>query len=192
MDGEENELTFDEILKDPTYQAEFDKRVQKAIEKNKTTTEEAFNKKLEEALAGREEEMRKNIQEEIEAKQKEAEEMAKMSEAEKYKKLLDQQNQKMTEYEKKLALVARKERLNNYVKEKGYDLAILDLVSAETLTDANLEGEVDKVNETFSNKVSKALDDKLKEAGDTVLGNKGKDKGPSFDFGFQSIKPETK
>ena len=59
-------LTFDEILEDATYQAEFDKRVQKAIEKSMAAKENEFREK-ERALANKEEEIRKNVLEEMES-----------------------------------------------------------------------------------------------------------------------------
>ena len=72
------ELDLDAILaEDGEYQAAFDKKIAKALEKNKADIDAEVNKKLEAALAGREEEIRKAIQEDIDAKQKEAEEMAK-------------------------------------------------------------------------------------------------------------------
>ena len=42
---DEDVLTFDEILEDATYQAEFDKRVQKAIEKSLAAKENEFKEK---------------------------------------------------------------------------------------------------------------------------------------------------
>lgn len=58
-------MDFDEILKDPKYQAEFDKRIAKAIETSKTKWDE-----------------------EAEAKRKELEEEAKLSAEEKLEKRL--------------------------------------------------------------------------------------------------------
>ena len=65
---EGQELGLDDILQDAEYQAEFDKKIAKALEKNQATIDEQVNKKLEAAIAAREEEMRKNIQEKIDAK----------------------------------------------------------------------------------------------------------------------------
>ena len=193
MDGEENNKSFDEILQDPKYQAEFDKRVQKALEKNKANTDAEVQKKLEEMLAGREEEMRKNIQEEIEAKQKEAEELAKMTEAEKYKKLLDQKEQESLAMKKRLEIIDRQEKINKYVEEKGYSSRVLKLVNAASITDAEIESKVDEMNATLSEVVSTELNEKLKEVGDEKLGKAGgKGEGPQFNFGFTPIKPDAK
>lgn len=186
MDGEE--LTFDEILQDPTYQAEFDKRVQKAIEKSNTAKADEWKRK-EAELATREDEIRKNILEEMEAKQKEAEENAKLTEAEKYKKELDKLKQDNLSMQGKLDLINRKEKIQNYVKEKGYSPKILKLINPANIIDADIESKVDEINSTFSETVSSELNEKLKENPDVLLGDKGKKGGPEFHFGFAPIKP---
>lgn len=187
---EGQELGLDDILQDAEYQAEFDKKVAKALEKNQATIDEQVNKKLEAALAGREDEMRKNIQAEIEAKQKEAEENAKLSEAEKYKKEIDKINQELLDTKNRLAIADREKKMKAYIKEKNYSADILDLVKPENVTDANFEGKLDEMNEKLTAVVSKELNEKLKENPDKMLGDKNGNKGPQFDFGFQSIKPE--
>ena len=74
------ELDFDKILEaDGDYQSAFDKKVAKALEKNKADIDAEVAKKLEEALASREAEIRDSIQKEIEEKQKEAEANAKLT-----------------------------------------------------------------------------------------------------------------
>jgi hypothetical protein len=190
MDGEE--MTFDEILQDPKYQAEFDKRVQKALEKSNAAKEEEW-KKREAELANREDEIRKNILEEMEAKQKEAEENAKLTEAEKYKKEMDKLAQSNLEMKNQLAIINREKKMRAYIKDKGYDAeAILEFVKPEHVTDTNYADEIDKTNTLFSERVSKGVNDKLKEDPDVLLGNKGKKEGPEFNFGFTPIKPVEK
>ena len=166
-------LTFDEILEDATYQAEFDKRVQKAIEKSMAAKENEFREK-ERALANKEEEIRKNVLEEMEAKAKEAEDN------------LSMQNQ--------LSIIAKEKKAANYVKEKGYDPKVLKLMQDRiaSIKDVDLEDKIDETNTLFSESVSAGLNEKLKENPDVMLGGKGKKEGPQFDFGFQSIKPEAK
>lgn len=188
MDGDE--LTFDEILADPKYQAEFDKRVAKALEKATAAKEDEWKKK-EQELAGREEEIRKNVLEEMEAKQKEAEELAKMTEAEKYKKLLDQKEQESLAMKKRLEIIDRQEKINKYVEDKGYSTKVLKLVNPAAITDAEIESKVDEVNATLSEVVSTELNEKLKEIGDEKLGKAGgKGDGPQFNFGFTPIKSD--
>ena len=190
---EGQELGLDDILQDAEYQAEFDKKIAKALEKNQATIDEQVNKKLEAAIAAREEEMRKNIQEEIDAKAREAEENAKLTEAEKYKKMLDQTNQKLADYENRIAIADREAKMKKYIKEKGYDAdAILDLVSASSVTDANYETRIDEVNDKLNDRISKGINARLKDEGDKVLGGKGGKSQPEFNFGFQPLHPDRK
>lgn len=190
---EGQELGLDDILQDAEYQAEFDKKIAKALEKNQATIDEQVNKKLEAAIAAREEEMRKNIQDEIDAKAREAEENAKLTEAEKYKKMLDQTNQKLADYENRIAISDRETKMKKYIKEKGYDAdAILDLVSASSVTDANYETRIDEVNDKLNDRISKGINARLKDEGDKVLGGKGGKSQPEFNFGFQPLHPDRK
>lgn len=189
------ELDLDAILaEDGEYQAAFDKKIAKALEKNKADIDAEVNKKLEAALAGREEEIRKAIQEDIDAKQKEAEEMAKLSEAEKYKREIDKINQKLAEAEKKNAISDREKAVDKYIKEKGYDRdAILEFVDISTLPDT-FQDRIDGINEKLQERVNKAVNERLKDVDEKVLGNKGGKGGDGidFDFNFQSKKPVQK
>lgn len=186
---EGQELGLDDILQDAEYQAEFDRKVAKAIEKSKIDINAEVNKKLEAALLDREKEIRENIQEEMDKKAKEAEENAKLTEAEKFKKQLDQVNQELIDTKNKLAISDREKKMKEYVKQKGYSSDILDLISASAITDAQVESKLDELNERFTASVSKALNEKLKENPDKVLGDKNGSKMPQFDFHFQSVKP---
>lgn len=189
----EDVLTFDEILEDATYQAEFDKRVQKAIEKSLAAKENEYKEK-EKALANKEEEIRKNVLEEMEAKAKEAEENAKLTEAEKYKKELDKLKQDNLSMQNQLSVINKEKKAAAYVKEKGYNPKVLQLMQDRiaNIKDVDLEDKIDETNTLFSESVSAGLNEKLKENPDVLLGDKGKKEGPQFDFGFQSIKSEVK
>lgn len=188
------ELSLDQILEDADYQAEFDKKVAKALEKAKANNDEDVKKQVADAVAKREDELRKNIQDEIDAKAKEAEENAKLTEAEKYKKELDKVNQKLAGYETEINKTNREKKMRNYIKEKGYDMdAIMDFVSPDSVTDANYEEKIDSINDKLNDRISKGVNAKLKDEGDKVLGGKvGKNNMPEFNFDFQSIKPEHK
>ena len=190
---EGKELELDDILNDSEYQAEFDKKVAKALEKQKTDIDAEVQKKLDEAIAGREEEIRKNIQEEMERQKQEAEENAKLTEAEKYKKELDKVNQRLTDAENKNKINDRRDAVEKYIKEKGYDRdAIMDFVNIESLPDA-FQDKIDTINDKLNDRISKGVNERLKDVDDKVLGGKGgaNDK-PVFDFNFQSVKPEIK
>lgn len=189
------ELDLDQILaEDGEYQAAFDKKIAKALEKNKTDIDAEVNKKLEAALAGREEEIRKAIQDDIEAKQKEAEETAKLTEAEKYKREIDKINQKLAEAERKNAIADREKAVDKYIKEKGYDReAIMEFVDVSTLPDT-FQDKIDNINDKLQERVNKAVNERLKDVDEKVLGSKGgKDSdGIDFNFDFQSRKPQHK
>ena len=189
------ELDLDAILgEDSEYQAAFDKKIAKALEKQKADVDAEVNKKLEAALAGREEEIRKAIQEDIEAKQKEAEETAKLTEAEKYKREIDKINQKLAEAERKNAISDREKAVDKYIKEKGYDRdAILEFVDVSNLPDT-FQDRIDSINEKLQERVNKAVNERLKDVDEKVLGNKGGKGGDGvdFDFNFASKKPTQK
>lgn len=189
------ELDLDAILgEDSEYQAAFDKKIAKALEKQKVDVDAEVKKKLDAALAGREEEIRKSIQDDIEAKQKEAEEMAKLSEAEKFQKELDKVKQQLAAAEKKNAIADREKALDKYIKEKGYDRdAILEFVDVSTLPDT-FQDRIDSINDKLQERVNAAVNERLKDVDEKVLGHKGgKDSdGIEFNFDFQSRKPNKK
>ena len=189
------ELDLDAILgEDSEYQAAFDKKIAKALEKQKADVDAEVKKKLDAALAGREEEIRKSIQDDIEAKQKEAEEMAKLSEAEKFQKELDKVKQQLAAAEKKNAIADSEKALDKYINEKGYDRdAILEFVDVSTLPDT-FQDRIDSINDKLQERVNAAVNERLKDVDEKVLGHKGgKDSdGVEFNFDFQSRKPNKK
>lgn len=189
---EGQELSLDDILNDSEYQAEFDKKIAKALEKNKTDVNAEVQKQLEAAIAARETEIRESIQQEMEDKQKEAEANAKLTTEEKYKKELDKVKQQVVDYQTKLATSERRDRIEKYIAEKGYNSSIMKLVNPANLQDSEVEAKIDEINEIFTGSVSKELDEKLKENADKQLGDKSKGKGPEFNFGFSSIRPTSK
>ena len=185
------ELNLDQILgEDGDYQAEFDKKIQKALEKQKTDIDAEVQKKLDAAIAGREEEIRKAIQDDIEAKRKEAEENAKLTEAEKFQKELDKVKQELADAKKKNAISDREKAVEKYIKEKGYNReAIMEFIDVPTLPDT-FQDKIDSVNEKLTEMVSKGVNERLKDVDEKVLGGKGKkDDDDVFNFNFQAIKP---
>lgn len=185
------ELNLDQILgEDGDYQAEFDKKIQKALDKQKTDIDAEVQKKLDAAIAGREEEIRKAIQDDIEAKRKEAEENAKLTEAEKFQKELDKVKQELADAKKKNAISDREKAVEKYIKEKGYNReAIMEFIDVSTLPDT-FQDKIDSVNEKLTEMVSKGVNERLKDVDEKVLGGKGKkDDDDVFNFNFQAIKP---
>ena len=161
-------MDFDEILKDPKYQAEFDKRIAKAIETSKSKWDE-----------------------EAEAKRKELEEEAKLSAEEKTRKEIEKLTKENETYKANEAKRAMKDASLEYIKSKGYSNAIEDLVDLSSFKDENdMHTRLDNINTNLSNTISRELDNKLKENGYSDLtSNKGDGKKDDmFNFNFTPVK----
>ncbi len=184
---------LDVLLQDPKLQAEFDKKLEKAINKALTNKEQEYSKResaLQASINSEKEKMRENILEEIEAKKKEAEEMAKLSMEERYKKQIDNQELKIAEYEKELSLIRRRDKIATIVADKGYDPRLLSLLRAEDVsTDEEIEDYVDKRNQIFLEATNARVQTLLKDHPDVLLGDKKKKSSePEFNFNFTSKK----
>ena len=184
---------LDVLLQDPKLQAEFDKKLEKAINKAIKTKEQEHQKReatLQASITAEKEKMRENILEEIEQKKKEAEEMAKMTVEERYKKQIDNQELKIAEYEKELSLIRRRDKIASLVTEKGYDPRLLSLLRAEDVSsDEEIEDYVDKRNAVFLEATNARVQTLLKDYPDLMIGDAKKKKAePEFDFHFSSKK----
>ena len=184
---------LDVLLQDPKLQAEFDKKLEKAINTALTKKEQEYSKResaLQATISTEKEKMRQNILEEMEAKKKEAEEMAKLSMEERYKKQIDNQELKIAEYEKELSLIRRRDKITNLVAEKGYDPRLLQLLRAEDVSsDEEIEDYVDKRNAIFLEATNARVQTLLKDHPDVLLGDKKKkNTEPEFNFNFTSKK----
>ena len=184
---------LDVLLQDPKIQAEFDKKVEKAISKALKSKDQEYQKQtaaLQASLTTEKEKMRENILEEIEQKKKEAEEMAKMTMEERYKKQIDQQELKIAEYEKELTTIRRRDKITALVAEKGYDPRLLNLLRAEDVnSDDEIEDYVDKRNAIFLEATNARVQSLLKDHPDVLLGDSKKKKAePEFNFNFHSKK----
>ena len=175
---ESDTQNLDVLLQDPKLQAEFDKKLEKAINKALTNKEQEYSKResaLQASINTEKEKMRQNILEEIEQKKKEAEEMAKMSMEERYKKQIDNQELKIAEYEKELSLIRRRDKIATIVADKGYDPRLLQLLRAEDVsTDEEIEDYVDKRNQIFLEATNARVQTLLKDHPDVLLGDKKK------------------
>ena len=190
---ESDTQNLDVLLQDPKLQAEFDKKLEKAINKALTNKEQEYSKResaLQASINTEKEKMRQNILEEIEQKKKEAEEMAKMSMEERYKKQIDNQELKIAEYEKELSLIRRRAKIATIVADKGYDPRLLQLLRAEDVsTDEEIEDYVDKRNQIFLEATNARVQTLLKDHPDVLLGDKKKkNTEPEFNFHFTSKK----
>ena len=190
---ESDTQNLDVLLQDPKLQAEFDKKLEKAINKALTNKEQEYSKResaLQASINTEKEKMRQNILEEIEAKKKEAEEMAKLRVEERYKKQIDNQELKIAEYEKELSLIRRRDKIAAIVAEKGYDPRLLSLLRAEDVSsDEEIEDYVDKRNQIFLEATNARVQTLLKDHPDVLLGDKKKkNTEPEFNFNFTSKK----
>lgn len=184
---------LDVLLQDPKLQAEFDKKLEKAVNKAIRTKENEYQKReaaLQASINTEKEKMRENILEEIEQKKKEAEENAKLTVEERYKKQIDQQDLKIAEYEKELSTIRRRDKIAAIVSEKGYDPRLLSLLRAEDVsTDEEIEDYVDKRNAIFLEATNARVQTLLKDHPDVLLGDKKKKSDePQFNFNFTSKK----
>ena len=184
---------LDVLLQDPKLQAEFDKKLDKAIAKALKAQQSEHDKQtnaLKASINTEKEKMRENILEEIEQKKKEAEEMAKLSVEERYKKQIDQQELKIAEYEKELTTIRRRDKISALVAEKGYDPRLLNLLRAEDVnSDDEIEDYVDKRNSVFLEATIARVQSLLKDHPDVLLGDKKKkNTEPEFNFNFASKK----
>jgi hypothetical protein len=191
--AESETQNLDVLLQDPKLQAEFDKKLQKAMKTALKTQENEYKKResaLQASITTEKEKLRENILEEIEQKKKEAEEMAKMTVEERYKKQIDQQELKIAEYEKELTTIRRRDKIAQLVADKGYDQRLLSLLRAEDVnSDEEIEDYVDKRNAIFLEATNSRVQSLLKDHPDVLLGDKKKkNTEPEFNFNFTSKK----
>ena len=159
-------MTFDEVLTDPKMQAEFDKRIAKALETSRSKWEE-----------------------ELEEKRKELEETAKLSAEEKAKKEIEKLTKENETYRANEARRAMKDSSLEYIKNKGYSSSIENLIDLGSFKDeAEMQERLDKINTDLSTAISNGLNDKLKQQGLKDLGSKENSQSDEFNFGFTSIK----
>lgn len=145
-----NPVTLDDFLKDGKNQAEFDKRVQKAINTAKTNWEELMN-----------------------SEKSEAEKLAKMN---KEQKLEYQAQKEKADKEKALAELNAyrlKEQATKIASEKGLDISLLTFFNFETVKAEEINSKIEEVSNAFNKAVEKAVNERLKE--DTPIQKSGID-----------------
>lgn len=138
--GTNKPVTFDDFLKGEGNQAEFDRRVQKAIETAKGKWQEIND-----------------------AEKTEAEKLAKMN---KEQKLEYQAQKEKADKEKALAeLNAFKleKQAIQIASEKGLDISLLTFFNFETVKAEELNTKIDEVSSAFNKAVEKAVNERLKE-----------------------------
>lgn len=169
--GQEQEQpkTFDELLKDKTYQSEFDKRVAKALETAKGKWESDHQAKLEEAKT-------------------EAEKMAAMNEKQKADYERDKQLKALEQRERDITTRELKATAYETLAEKGLPKELAEILN---YTDADqCKASIDAVEKAFQSSVEKAVNEKLRGNNQPPKsGGKGGD-NTVFGFGFTGVRPK--
>lgn len=137
---EDTPLTFDEILGDKTYQAEFDRRVQKALETARTKWEA-----------------------EEQSKRTEAEKLAKMDAEQKAKYELKKANEERDSALAKLNAYELKNTAIRIAQEKGLDISLLEDIDYSKQTAETITTIIDTKKAVFDKAIEKAMNDKYKE-----------------------------
>ena len=139
--GTENKTqTFDEVLSNKEYQAEFDRRVQKAIETAKTKWQEIND-----------------------AEKSEADKLAKMNKEQKLEYEAQKANKEKDNALAELNAYKLKEQALTIASEKGLDVNLLNLIDFKTVTAEKLSENIDNLSAVFNKAVEKAVNARLKE-----------------------------
>ena len=137
---EDKPLSFDEILGDKTYQAEFDRRVQKALDTAKSKWEA-----------------------EEQTKRTEAEKLAKMDAEQKAKYELKKEKERADEAIAKLNAYELKNTAIKIAQEKGLDISLLEDIDFTKQTAESIVTIIDTKKSVLDKAVEKAMNDKFKE-----------------------------
>ena len=135
-----NPVTFDDFLKDGKNQAEFDKRVQKAIETAKGKWQEIND-----------------------AEKSEAEKLAKMNKEQKLEYEAQKEKKEKENALAELNAYKLKEQALSIASEKGLDVSLLSYFDFKTLKAEEINSKIDEVSVAFNKAVEKAVNEKLKE-----------------------------
>ena len=134
--------TFDEMLKESNYQSEFDRKVQKSLETAKAKWEA-----------------------EQEAKQSEAEKLAKMKDDEHRNYELEQARKKQEEAELRLSAYELKEeaiKMAN-IPETQVDVSLLNLIDFRSIKAEQVEPTIKNIKKVFDSAVENEVNKRLKE-----------------------------
>lgn len=156
---EDKPLSFDEILGDKTYQAEFDRRVQKALETARSKWEA-----------------------EEQTKRTEAEKLAKMDAEQKAKYELKKEKERADEAIARLNAYELKNTAIKIAQEKGLDISLLEDIDYSKQTAETITTIIDTKKAVFDKAIEKAMNDKYKEKSPININSdvKSENKMPSF------------
>ena len=149
--GADTPLSFDDFLKDPKNQAEFDRRVGKALETSRSKMQAEINTKVQEAVT-------------------EAERLAKMNAEQKAQYEREKKEKEIADREaaitKRELMATAKEQL----AEKGLPISLADVLNYASAEECSAS--IEAVGKAFQEAVEKAVNDRLsggkppKKAGD--------------------------
>lgn len=166
---EQQPKTFDELLKDKTYQSEFDKRVAKALETAKGKWESDYQAKLEAAKT-------------------EAEKMAAMNEKQKADYERDKRIKALEQREREITTRELKATAYETLAEKGLPKELVEILN---YTDADqCRASIDTVEKAFNSAVANAVNEKLKGTTQTPKKGDGAKDTELFGFGFTGVRPK--
>ena len=140
--------TFDDFLKLEGNQAEFDKRVSKALSTREATLRE---------------ELRKQWEIEQDEKLSEAEKLASMNEKQKHDYEMRKAEREKNEAIAELNSYKLKEQALKIAGEKGLDISLLDYFDYRNLKAEEIGEKIDSISTAFNNAVEKAVNERLKE-----------------------------
>lgn len=139
--------TFDEMLSDKAMQAEYDRRMQKAL----NTAKEKW-------------------QAEAEAEKAEAEKIANMKAEEKLQYELAKANESTKDAVAKLKAYELKEEALKKAQEKNIPVGLLELVNFMNSDSEKVENDLNNLQSVFSAELQKAINEKLKQTPPTAGG----------------------
>ena len=132
--------TFDELLKDPEYQAEFDRK----SEGMKRKWEAAWQKKAEKERS-------------------EAEALAKMTEEEKHQHEMSKLEAERKQAIAELNAYKLKDEAAKIAQEKEIDTTLLDLIDYSNATAENVKEKLESIESAFKKAVEKAVNEKMRQ-----------------------------
>lgn len=140
-----NDLSFTELLKNPEYQREFDKLVNKSINTAKTNWEKDYNARLE-------------------AEKTEAEKLAKMDADQKIQYELEKATKEKEDLQNQLNAINLYKTASEIATEKELPIGYLDLVDFSRETAETITAKIDKLQELRTKDLQNYLNSKMKQA----------------------------
>lgn len=143
-DNSSKELSFTNLLKNPEYQREFDKLVNKSINTAKSNWEKDYNAKLE-------------------AEKTEAEKLAKMDADQKMQYELEKERNEKQALQSELNSIKLYKEASDIATSKDLPIGYLDLIDFKSETAESLKDKIDKLEEIRQKDLQTYLSSKLKQ-----------------------------